>query len=97
MTNKTEVERGAPADLPKLFTVKSVANVNGYHNVPVVWFVDRSLDDEFWSGQPWPALIADDPKAAGYGYTQAAIAELFTESEAKALAAFIETIAPESP
>jgi hypothetical protein len=56
---KTEVERGAPADLPKLFSVSSVANVNGYHNVPVDWFVSRRFNDvEFESGLPWAAYTA---------------------------------------
>lgn len=76
MSRFTEIETAAVGDVPRLFTVSSVANVNGYHNVPVNWFVNRLDDAEFfWSSQRWPALIAYDPRL-GYGFTQAAIAEL---------------------
>jgi len=92
-TSVTEVETAAVNEVLRLFTASSVVpNLNGYHNVPVYWFVNRP----FRVGQPWPALIAQSPETPGYRYTQAAIAELFTESEAKALAAFLESIVPEA-
>jgi hypothetical protein len=94
VTNDIEVERGRPADLPKLFTVTCIANVNGYRDVPVDLFVDRNLnDEEMWCGI-WTALIAESPETPGYGYTQAAIAELFTEGEAKELIEYLERISP---
>ena len=58
-------------------------------------FVDRNLnDEEMLSGMPWTALIAKSPENAGYGYTQAAIAELFTEGEAKELIEYLREELP---
>ena len=47
--------------MPKLFAVSSVANVDGYQNVPVNFFVNRDFGCEaMWLGMPWTAFIADD-------------------------------------
>jgi hypothetical protein len=95
MTNVIDVE--ALADMPKLLTVSSVVNVDGYQNVPVAWFVNRDFDDykTMWLGLPWTAFIAADHGATGYGYTKSAVAELFTEGEAKMLVEYLKRIAPD--
>jgi hypothetical protein len=95
MTNVIDVE--ALADMPKLFTVRSVANVDGYQSVQVDWFVNRDFGYKAtWLGVPWTAFIADVPEETGsYGYTQSAIEELFTEDEAKMLVEYLKKIVPD--
>jgi hypothetical protein len=94
MTNVIDVE--ALADMPKLFTVSTVATVDGYQSVPVNWFVNRDFDEAMWLGIPWTSFIADVPKETGcYGYTKSAVFELFTEGEAKMLVEYLKKIAPD--
>jgi hypothetical protein len=71
------------ADQPKLYYVRSSESVNGFDHVPVTWFVDRCMDGV---DMPWPTLIENyNPQPTGFGYTQAALREMFTEAEAEAV------------
>ena len=78
------------ADEPKLFYVSSTETVNGFYDVPVMWFADRCTDGV---EMPWAMLIKDyNPHAVGLGYTQDAVREMLTETEAEAVVEHLRKI-----
>jgi hypothetical protein len=93
MQNVTKVEPTSQADVPKLFEVTSTGIVNGFHNVPIDWFAVRSSDD---LDLPWAAMIEDcEPAESRYGSVKAALAEMFTEEEAKILVDYLARTDPD--
>ena len=94
MQKATEVESTPLADVPKRFSVGSMATVNGFHDVPIDWFAVRS-DDELNPDLPWAAMIEGyEPGFGatkyGYGRVKMAVVEMFSEEEAKMLVDYLE-------
>jgi len=90
----SKIETNTQAKVPELFYVWSTGIVNGYYNVPIEWFACRSHNG-ITPDLPWSALIEGyDPKA-DKDYPKNAVAEMFTEFEAKALVDYLERTDPE--
>jgi hypothetical protein len=95
MQDETEVESTPLADVPKLFYVRSTGIVNGFHNVPIDWFAVRSADD-LNPDPPWVAIIEGyEPGGPGYWREKAAVAEMFSEGEARILVDYLQRTDPE--
>jgi hypothetical protein len=87
----TMIDETAQVDLPKLFTVTSAGNVNGFHNVKISWFANRDRTEDVWPDLPWTAMISGPDG----GYTKYAIQEFFTAAEAMALVEYLKRIDPD--
>ena len=82
----------------QLFYVRSqIADLHGYKNVPVTWFVAERARPLFgpdgWLGIPYERVITGyipDPDGGQYG-CESAVEECFTDEEAKAFVEFIRT------
>jgi hypothetical protein len=77
--------------MPELFSVRSeIANMHGYKNVTIEWFVDRRAQPLFGEngslGVEYGRVIMNYDAT---DYAELAVEEMFTKDEAEALQAFL--------